>query len=375
MPEVRPTNFDVNDLLHSDGVEAVSALLAGPRMALRRYRVKLVQDLLQGAPMQWLVRGVLPLGGLTCMFGASGSGKSFLALDLCAAVANGAEWFGHRVTQAPVVYVALEGEHGLRQRTQAWEAHKEKPLPANLGFISESLDLRNPDDRQALAHSIAASGCGGGLLVIDTLNRAAAGADENSSRDMGELVAAATDLQVKVGGTVLLIHHSGKDQTKGLRGHSSLHAALDAAIEVTRTDGHREWRIAKSKDDADSVAHPFALRVVELSTDDEGQPVTSCVVVESLFSGQSRRLVQPKGATQKLVHERLGRLLSESRVFGRSDAPASRPCLELENAVSKASEALPCRPDQREYQARRAILAMVAKGMYGHSGGWLWDCQ
>jgi len=89
------------------------------------------------------------------------------------------------------------------------------------------------------------------LLVIDTLTVAASGADENSSSDMGLIIEAAKALQAKLGGLVLLVHHSGKDQSKGLRGHSSLHAALDAAIEVIRNhDNRRRWRIAKvAKDD------------------------------------------------------------------------------------------------------------------------------
>ena len=72
-------------------------------MAVPHYRVLTAVDVMNAPPLQWLVRGVLPAQGLACIFGASGSGKSFLALDLCAAIAAGVDWFGFRVTAAPVI--------------------------------------------------------------------------------------------------------------------------------------------------------------------------------------------------------------------------------------------------------------------------------
>lgn len=123
-----------------------------------------------------------------------------------------------------------------------------------------------------------AAGYTGGVLVIDTLNRAAPGADENDAAAMGAIIAGLKALQTELGGLVLAVHHTGKDATKGLRGHSSLHAALDAALEVTRTEDMREWRTAKAKDGSDDQGHPFRLEVVELGTDEDGEPITSCAI-------------------------------------------------------------------------------------------------
>jgi len=374
-PPHKPVNYDVNDLVVEEGPDALCRLLDAPQVPPGRFHVRAMDELLHGPPLIWLVRGVLPAGGLACMYGASGSGKSFLALDLCAAVATGSKWFGRRVTPAPVVYVALEGEQGMRQRARAWQVHNDAPIPEGLRFVMEPLDLRDATDREELARSVQFSGTAGGLVVIDTLNRASGGADENSSRDMGEIIDAAKDLLDRLGGTVLLIHHSGKDQTKGLRGHSSLHAALDAAIEVSRSEARREWRIAKNKDEGDSSAHPFRLHVVELGQDDLGEPVTSCVVVEDEDAQSAKPMRHPQGATQKLAHEELGRLLRESREYGRGGAPSNRPSVDLETAVLEVAKRLTCRPDQRQFQARRAIAAMTAKGMYGVKDGWIWDSQ
>lgn len=373
MPQHAPPNFDISDLRAERGSEAVREALAAARMPSCRFTFKRADDLLRSPPMVWAVKGILPAQGLACMFGASGSGKSFLALDLCAAIAGGREWFGRKVNQCPVVYVALEGEQGLAQRVKAWQTEHESAIPSALRFVTESLDIRDAEDRAELLRAVLATGGAGGLLVIDTLNRAATGADENSSRDMGEIVGAAKEIQQRLGGAVLLIHHSGKDQSKGLRGHSSLHAALDAAIEVVRSDTAREWRVAKAKDENDSHGEFFGLRVVDLGLDADGQPITSCVVERQAASRPA--LKAPQGATQRLVHNALGKLLRESTAYGRGNAPKTRPCLALEAAVEEVAQALTCRPDQRQFQARRAITAMVSRGMYQVSEGWLWDCQ
>ena len=72
------------------------------------------------------------------------------------------------------------------------------------------------------------------ICIIDTLNRASPGSDENASADMGKLLAAVKKLEAEIGGLVILCHHTGKDRSQGLRGHSSLHAAMDAEIELRR---------------------------------------------------------------------------------------------------------------------------------------------
>ena len=58
--------------------------------------------------------------------------------------------------------------------------------------------------------------------------------DESTSADMGQLIANLQDLQTELGGFVLVVHHSGKDETRGLRGWSGLNGALDCAIAVSR---------------------------------------------------------------------------------------------------------------------------------------------
>lgn len=380
LPPGSPRNFDLNDLEQARGVEAVRRLLESPKTAPQRFQLLTPAELTALPPVRWQVRGVLPQEGIAAIYGPPGSGKSFLVLDLLAHIAGGRDWFGCRVTAAPVVYVGLEGEAGIAQRIQAWQASN-GPLPQDFRAILSPLDIRKQDDRAELAQSIKRAGMAGGIVCLDTLNRASPGADENSSAEMGEIIQAAKALQAELGGLLVAIHHSGKDASRGLRGHSSLLAALDASLEVTRDGDRREWRIGKAKDGEDGKANPFRLAVVELGTDDDGEEITSCVCLPDESTGDSvRRVKLPSGGNQKIVWDALGELLLD---IGRrtggirpagapEEVPVTRPCIRLEDAVTKVRERLTVESDRKTERARQAITGLVSRGLLVCREGWIW---
>jgi hypothetical protein len=376
LPDDTPANYDANDYAAEYGDTALSELLARTKTPPMRYRLMRADEVANAPPLQWLVRGVLPADGLAALFGASQSGKSFLAIDLSAAVAGGVGWFDCPVKAAPVVYVALEGETGFSQRVKAWRLHHGRDLPGGLRFVMQAFDLRTAVDVGEIAEAVTAAGAAGGLLVIDTLNRAASGADENSVVDMGAIIAAAKDLQAKLGGLVLLVHHSGKDASKGLRGHSSLHAALDAAIEVSRTDDRRDWRIAKAKDGDDGAAYPFRLEVVQVGEHDDGEPQTSCAVVAGEHKAEFRRVLPPKSGNMRVIWDALGELLRQAGDVRPSDAPErlplGRPAVALDAAIEGTRERLACDAKRRTERAQQALTGLQAKGLIVIDGGYVW---
>jgi putative DNA primase/helicase len=319
MPEGEPPNFDANDYALREGFDALEVLLSRasePPKPEPRYRLLTADELRDLPPLAWCVRGVLPAVGLAALFGPSASGKSFLAFDLAAAIAGGWRWFDHRVTPAPVVYAALEGEAGFKLRAQAWETHHGQRLPEGLRLMLQPFKLTEVQDVADLAAVVPA----GAVLFLDTLNRAAPTADENSSRDMGEILEAAKRLQAATGGLVVLVHHTGKDASRGLRGHSSLFAAMDAAVEVSRDGDRREWKVSKAKDGQDGAAHPFGLDVLVLGTDEHGDTITSCVVTagESSASRAPRLTPAQRMALQSLVNaaEECGELTKAGSLRG-----------------------------------------------------------
>lgn len=245
-------------------------------MSTSRFKLMDVADIAKSKPIGWRIKGVVPDSGIAAIYGPSGSAKTFLALDMALALSRGLPWFGMRTKACPVVYVCLEGEAGLSNRVRAYLTRND--AAGEVYFLTQPVSLLNEKDAPELAKAIIESEAAGGVVIIDTLNRAAPGMDENASGDMGKVIAMVKGLQNAVGGLVMLVHHTGKDATKGMRGHSSLIAALDAAIEVNRYSDQRSWLVAKSKDGEDGAAHPFKLEVVELGIDADGDSITSCVI-------------------------------------------------------------------------------------------------
>ncbi|MDE2174897.1 MAG: AAA family ATPase [Betaproteobacteria bacterium] len=373
MPADKPANYDANDHAAEFGADALEVLLSRPAEPERRYKLASAGDLSELPPMRWLVRGVLPAQGLAAVYGPPGSGKSFLVLDLAAAVAEGTRWFGYTVKATSVVYVGLEGEGGLSQRVQAWGKHHGKKLPDRLRFVvAQPFDLLESADLEELAEAITAA-CGtGSLLVVDTLNRAAPSADENSSEDMGRIIEAAKRLQIAIAGLVLLVHHAGKDVTKGMRGHSSLLAAIDTALEVKRQGDSREWKIAKAKDAADSEAVGFKLEPVTLGLDEDRLPITSCVVVASERS-MPVQIRAPQGGNQRIVFDALVDLIEHEGNSAAPKAPPGRRSVTVAQAIETCRNRLiDVEPKRQPERVRDALTRLQAAGYIRSEEGWIW---
>ncbi len=376
MPDDKPSNYDANDYLQDNDPAALLALLERVKAPEMRYRLLSDDDLCKLPPMQWRIKRVLPQTGLAAVYGASGSGKSFLVLDGLQALAAGREWFGYKTNSCNVLYCALEGEGGIAGRVAAYRI-RHGATAQNIRYLVQPFSLLDGEDIADLAQAIKAAGQGADVVVLDTLNRAAPGADENDSKNMGQIIAAAKELQTLIGGLVVLVHHTGKDASKGLRGHSSLHAALDAAIEVRRDGDNREWLIAKSKDGEDGEAHPFKLDVVELGTDEDGEPITSCTVhpLEKVEEAK-RRPLPPKSGNQRTVWDALGEIFRKAgnaKPEGAPDTvPQGRPCITLDAAIDGTRTKLVCDPKRQTERAHAAIRGLIDRGLLFHEGGFLW---
>ena len=351
----------------------VDGAKSAPVVQSSRYKILSRTDILALPPVQWRVKGLLPTKGLAAIYGPSGSGKSFLALDLSFAIASGADWFERRTVQCSVTYVMLEGEAGLHNRLKAWEKHHGKMGPSAFGAIVQPFGLMSPQDLADLGSALPL----GGVVVIDTLNRAAPVADENSSSDMGRILEGAKELQRKTGGLVVLIHHTGKDVSKGLRGHSSLHAALDAGMEVERTAAGRSWRVGKAKDGEDGLSVPFALRRVVLGTDSDGDDVSSCVVVRDTSGLFTPR--EPSGSNQKLALSAVRQQLAAATQTGRAEAGSQTKCISAQAAKAAVVQKLVATPKNKRNNVGQSLLQGLIDGGFLGGGvdeedeGWVWE--
>lgn len=230
------------------------------------------------------VEGLLLDCAMSVVYGASNSGKTFFMADLALHVAAGMPWRGREVEQGAVIWLAMEGSHGIFNRVEAWRReHGMEDATLPFAVVPVALDLLDPSgDTDALIDAIKRTAKAlempVRLIVVDTLSRAIAGGNENSPEDMGALVANGTRIQQAIECHVSWIHHSGKDDAKGARGHSLLRAATDTEIEIVADGPARGARVTKQRELDCSGDFAFTLRVVELGTNRRGKPVTSCVV-------------------------------------------------------------------------------------------------
>ena len=249
-----------------------------------------IGDLSLACRVNWLIKNILGEGDLGVIYGEPRAGKTFFALDMAMHVALGRDYRGRNVRPGGVLYVGLEGWRGLQNRAIAQRLKYGEESDANgqrvpIALWSVTLDLCHSDED---VNKLIAAVCELSsqldepiaLIVIDTLARAMGSGDENSPSDMGALVRNATRIQHQTGAHVLLVHHVGKDKNRGPRGHSSLYGAVDTAIEVVRGkgSGDSEARLDKVKDAEDGVKFSFRLKQVELGVDEDGDPITTCIV-------------------------------------------------------------------------------------------------
>jgi hypothetical protein len=250
-----------------------------------RRRFLNVNDLKALPPPRWLVPGLLVEDSVAAIYGAPESGKSFLALDIAMAVAGGVDWHGRRVSDGGVLYVAAEGASGLGKRVRAWEIDRgidvgKFPLWLDHGEIN--LAAERDGGVRAFVSDVVEELGPLRLVVIDTLNQTAAGADENSAKDMGRYIASMKRIRDETGATVVVVHHSGKDPGKGMRGSSSLLGAMDTTVEVDRDKDRRAITVTvhKQKDAEREPPMRFNLERVDLpgEPDWNGRPPSSLVL-------------------------------------------------------------------------------------------------
>jgi len=275
------------------------------------------EDIQPSLTDSYLVKGVLAADTMSVIYGPSNSGKTFFALDLTFHIAIGAPWRGLRVKPAAVLYLAAEGGRGVLNRVVALKMETgvvDAPLAvkrAGMDLLHSEADLQKIYD---LSQEVKARAPNLPLLiVIDTLSRIMAGGDENSAADMTALIRNIDAIRAATGAHVMLVHHTGKDTARGARGHSSLRAATDTEIEVQNEDGERAAQVQKQRDYQGNETFAFSLKSIEIGTDQDGDPVTSCVV-EATDSEEFKAMKKAKtkrGKNQKLIMETFDQMLGE----------------------------------------------------------------
>lgn len=267
--------------LTSDGgyTAAPDNVVAFPPKTKQRFHLIPFDDMTPGTTPNYLIKGLIPRVGLTVIWGPPKCGKSFLTFDAMMHVALGWTYRGKRVQQGTVVYCALEGASGFHARAEAFRTRNEL-MPESRPFYLMGTPLSLSADHKALIAEIKAQlrEVIPAAVVIDTLNRSIAGS-ESDDKDMGNFVRSADAVRDAFSCATIIVHHCGL-ATDRPRGHTSLTGAADAQLSVKRDRKANTvvLTVEYQKDGAEGEEIASRLELVEVGTDDDGDPITSMVV-------------------------------------------------------------------------------------------------
>lgn len=245
--------------------------------------------------LAYLIKGYLPANAFGVVYGPSKSFKSFHAISWAACIATGTSWNNCKVHKGVVVYVVAEGGAGASKRFRGWEQHYHGSKQiGDLFTIRQPVFTGDKEQVEMLINTIhdveKQTGEKVVLVVLDTLARCFAGADENRTADMNLFIAGCDQIKAVTGVTVLVVHHAGKGRTDVARGSSALSAAADFEFRINRPeDDDRAYILThtKSKDSEEHRRLMFSMSERFLFTDSDNDDV--CTLVPGLVGSVAPR--------------------------------------------------------------------------------------
>jgi hypothetical protein len=306
--------------------------------------------------IDWIVDDLIPEQAVGMIFGASGTFKSFIAIDLCCHMANGMEFIAKETRQAPVLYLASEGGAGIYRRFQAWHKYHGLPHSSNVHLVTTPLILTVKEQLTALVTAIEAMPVKPALVVIDTLSQTFAG-DENSSNDIASYIRAInTDVRAQFGCSVIIIHHTGHNASDRPRGSSAMMANLDFLIGVFKPDPEASTArvmVAKQKDGDKLDDMYFTMERMDLGANKKGKPASS------LVSTYNDALRAAGGKTSKYDIVVMN-LLESGKIVSEED---------MRNAIKNEAD---CSAATARQGVRRSLVKLVNAGYVRRSGPDAW---
>ena len=347
-------------------------------------------------PLAWTIKSILQRATVSLWYGAPSCGKSFLLTDAAMSIARGVPWMGQRTKAGLVIYQTGEGGVGFGLRLKAYRAHMRLPPEDDVPFVylpvRINLFLADADVDKLIAEIKAWAAFYDHpleLVVIDTFNAAAGGANENANQDVGKVLDRCRRIVDQTGAHVAVVHHTPVTGTRP-RGHSSLVGDVETTIAVEETeqidredrDGRviqravRSWTLTKQKDGPDRISRSFVLKAVSVGNDDDGDDVTSCIVapLDTAAARASSREI-PRGWVQlHAANEDIFRALVRAlRKHGRPappgiEAPRGAQCCEIAQWQDELLETM-----TGHEEVTPTLRGRIKARIYRASKGWMPD--
>jgi AAA domain/DnaB-like helicase N terminal domain len=278
----------------------------------------------------WLIDDVMPRCNMAMIYGLGGCGKTYLATSLTFGVASG-RWFMHEAEPGGVLYCAFERPRDAEDRLAALrEKHGYKKLPVALkGLGGKKLDAALAEKIICWAHKLAeTTGVPCKAIIMDTVAAALGGASEDAE-GLGLLRVLGERIHAETGAMVIWVHHAGKSEGMGPRGHTTL------------SDGCLVWWHVEERESGDRVVHvekanrgpvyepifSFKLSSFEAGRDKRGKAINLCAVemtelkealtsdVRVRYGAKKRKEKSPDaglGSRQKILMHCLRRLANRN---------------------------------------------------------------
>ncbi|MET4259798.1 hypothetical protein ABIC09_004756 [Bradyrhizobium sp. S3.12.5] len=342
----------------------------------------------------WLIDGLLPARGLACVIGEPKCGKSFMTSDMLCTVAQGAPYAGRATLKGPVIYLTGEGVSGFKRRLVAMRQHRGiegQGVPFYMIEDVPDLGSQATDLPQLLVEldAFIARRCSEGpvAIVLDTLARCMGEGDENSARDMGRFVNRCGVIERHFGCVVVVVHHVGKDPSRGGRGSNALNGAADVTMLVKKGQAHSTVTIEEMKDGREGQTWQFRLlsHVLEQNLSDpaETMPAVSTCVVEivseptTLKPSESKSKKPPKGVKGDLLKV-IRRAIEEAgernvdnltvpnnvRAVRREDLKRYCASMDWQDPAGK--------PDSFRAMLNKTLNTLRAADLIGFDTEWIW---
>tara|TARA_R100000808_G_scaffold24871_1_gene58941 strand:- start:1816 stop:3705 length:1890 start_codon:yes stop_codon:yes gene_type:complete len=358
------------DLEELEGLRAA----AQPERLATRLRWVTLAELVERPPVPWLLPGYVPARSLAAVYGPSASFKSFWMLDMSLRLAHGLPIYGEPVDQAAVVYIAAEGAAGMQKRVAAWHQHFGYPVSqARLRVVEQPVDLLTAEVVDQLIADIKDVHGGGpvGAVVVDTLARCLGG-NENAPEVMNAGIEALDRIKTECACAVILVHHTGKDSSRGLRGHSSLIGALDASIQVQRHGERLELLSDKQKDELEAESRWLNTRRIEIDGSAFDEVQTSLVLEESEQPVSRKPRLSPQ---EQFVQDVAIKMLAKQGVT-HADTAGYWSGVSIDKADLKA-EIAAAGGEINPSNLRRVIRDLTTKDAIGQREGrvWVWGSE
>ena len=286
-----------------------------------------IKQLREMPPPEFIIDGLLTEHGFAFLYGVPGSGKSFLGISMSLALAYAQPWMGRETKKKGVLYIAAEGAAGLGKRVDAWlkkhgiNEDEDAPfliLPVAVQMLVE-MDVKKL--LRTIDAARAVCGFEVSLVVIDTVSRSITGADENGQEAMSAFVHACGIIQQHIDGAVLGIHHSGKDQTKGMRGSTVLIGACDTSMLCEGDMEQLRCTLTVEKQKDAEMVPPIEMSMEVVPLPEKGLSVTSLVPTLDTPTQPVREEPETRLDRQQRVRvlEEVKRAFDENRPMTNSD--------------------------------------------------------